>query len=132
MISTEVREFAKENPELVQKGQNQMREVLERSATDWEFRQKLLSNPREAIAEHTDQDLENVPETVDLVFVESEADATVVLPDPVDPEAELGEDELEVVAGGEVGVSTGTLLACAAAGVGIGAGAAALYDKFSE
>jgi len=100
MTNEDIQQLAERNPEAVQQGHEQVREVLERSARDWEFRQKLLSSPREAIAEHTGQDLEDIPETVDLIFVENEADATVVLPDPIDSEAELSENELEDVAGG--------------------------------
>ena len=112
-------QIEEENPEAVQQGQEQIREVLQRSATDWEFRQKLLSDPREAIAEHTGQALEDIPETIDLVFVENEADATVVLPDPIGSETELNEGELDTVAGGSA-------LAAAAVGAGFAvAGAAA-------
>ena len=100
MIEDQIQEVAQGNPKAVREGQEQIQEVLARSTTDWEFRQKLLSDPREAIAEHTGQNLEDIPETLDLVFIENEADATVVLPDPVDEETELDEDELEAVAGG--------------------------------
>ncbi len=74
-----------------------MRGLLSRSATDRGFRQKLLTEPRAAIAEYTGRD---VPDSFDVVFVENTAAATIVLPDPVDPEAELSEAELETVAGG--------------------------------
>ena len=50
---------------------------------------------RAAIAEATGTE---VPESVSLVFVENKADATLVLPDYVDPNAELSEEDLEAVA----------------------------------
>lgn len=85
------------NPELAHKADEVMRTLLARSATDGEFRQKLLNDPRSALAEHTGKE---IPETVNLAFVENKADATIVLPDPINPEAELSEAELEAVAGG--------------------------------
>jgi hypothetical protein len=81
----------------VTKAAEVLRGMLSRSATDRTFRQKLLTEPRAAIAEYTGHD---VPDTFDVVFVENTAAATIVLPDPVDPEAELSEAELEAVAGG--------------------------------
>ena len=115
MTSEQARRLANQNPEAVHEGQEQMQEILARSATDWEFRQKLLSNPRKAIADHTGQDLVDIPETIDLIFVENEADATIVLPDPVDSEAELSENELETVAGGtDAATAAGIIMAGAA------------------
>ena len=128
MTNEEIQRFAEENPEAARKGQEQIQEVLERSATDWEFRQKLLSNPRKAIADHTGQDLVDIPQTIDLVFVENEADATVVLPDPIDPEAELSEGELEEVAGGTdvaAGVVVGVTYGVVTVAAGVAAGAIA-------
>jgi hypothetical protein len=71
--------------------------VLSRSATDLEFRKRLLENPREALSQYAGGPL---PESLDVAFVENTGDATIVLPDPVDPDAEISEAELEAVAGG--------------------------------
>ena len=90
--------------EAMNEAQQEMRQILARSTTDLDFREQLLSNPRKAIAEHTGQDLSDLPETFELVFVENEADATIVLPDVVSYDDELSEDELQAVAGGEVAV----------------------------
>lgn len=79
------------------KAQERMGQLLARSATDVTFRRKLLSEPRSAMAEFTGREM---PESYNVRFVENKAGATFVLPDPVDPAAELSEQELGVVAGG--------------------------------
>jgi len=108
----EAQKFAQENPEATQQAQETMEELLARSATDPSFREKLKADPRAAIEEHTGAEVQQAP---DVAFVESEGDAesksqgerTVVLPDPVDSEAELSAEELEAVSGGtEVGAAT--------------------------
>src|SRR5688572_23114358 len=87
MPSTISRESALEfvKTEEYKSAQGKLNEMLARSTTDMEFRQKLLSDPRAAFAEVG----ESIPEGVELRFVENQADATIVLPDPVDPQAEL-------------------------------------------
>ena len=85
-----------------QQAQEQLRQVLERSATDMEFRARLVTDPRAALAEMG----HNIPETLDVRFIEPEGDATIVLPKPVDPQAELSEAELEAVAGGVTPLSS--------------------------
>ena len=49
----------------------------------------------------------------DVVFVENKADATIVLPDMVDSEAELQDAELEAVAGGVTPVVVWSIVASA-------------------
>lgn len=83
-----------------QTAQADMSRILARSTTDSAFRQKLLSDPRAAMAEEG----QNVPEGIDIRFIENQFDATVVLPNVVDVEAELSERELETVAGGSTTV----------------------------
>ena len=56
-----------------------------------------MSTPREAVSEFYGRE---IPPSVDIRFVENSADATFVLPDAIDPAAELNEKELEAVAGG--------------------------------
>ena len=76
-----------------------LEQVLTRSATDPEFRQRLLTNPAAALQE----DLGFTPPSDYVVrFVEKPADVDeiVVLPDPIDASVELNEEELEAVAGG--------------------------------
>lgn len=80
-----------------QKIKEEMQDILARSATDPAFREKLLSEPKAAIEEHTGNE---VPEDVEISFIENQGDATLVLPEYNDPEAELEDDELEAVAGG--------------------------------
>ncbi|MGH7649617.1 MAG: hypothetical protein ACREND_15985 [Gemmatimonadaceae bacterium] len=111
------------NPQETAQAQQLLQAVLGRSATDAEFRQQLLMNPRAAFAAHVKQSVDSIPASFNLVFVENHADATIVLPDPIEPAAELSEQELETVAGG----STVVL-----ATIEIVHGTVALVDAFSE
>jgi hypothetical protein len=103
-------------------GQEHLQALLARSATVAAFRQKLLTDPRAAIAEATGREL---PTSYNVRFVENTADATVVLPDPVDPNAELADSELETVAGGATPVLFG-------AGLVVGGGIAKIVDKLDN
>ena len=131
----EAQKFAQENPEAAQQVQETMEEILARSATDPSFREKLKADPRAAIEEHTGAEVQQAP---DVAFVESEGDAesesqgerTVVLPDPVDSEAELSAEELEAVSGGTE-VATAVALGATFA-LSAGAGAAAYYANDDE
>jgi hypothetical protein len=98
-MQTQMYEAAKSDPQAVKQGEEILRGVLARSATDMEFRQKLVSEPRAAFSEYTGRE---VPESFNVAFVENQADATIVLPNAIDSEAELSEQELEAVAGGEL------------------------------
>jgi hypothetical protein len=104
MNAQTVARFAQGNPETARAGQDQVRAVLSRSATDKAFRQLLLSDPRAAIAEATGQ---AVPANFRVAFVENTADATVVLPPVVSETAELSDSELEAVAGGTEPIAIG-------------------------
>ncbi len=96
MNTSTATKVASAHPELAQEYTQKLRGALARSATDKAFRQKLLTDSRAALSEYT-----GVPVTdVNIVFVENNADATIVLPDPVGSESELSDRELEVVAGG--------------------------------
>lgn len=83
--------------EFKQEAEEKYRELLSRSATDPQFRQQLLTDPRAAISEFSGH---AAAPDFNVVFIENKADATIVLPDPVDSEAELSEQDLEAVAGG--------------------------------
>ena len=91
------------NPEAFKEAQSQLQALLARSATDPEFRQKLLTDPRTTVSEFTGH---AVPESYNIVFVENKGDATIVLPDPYTPDAELSDAELETVAGGIIPIVT--------------------------
>jgi hypothetical protein len=80
-----------------------MHTVLQRSATDKEFRSRLLAQPDSAIEEIVGVPLSTLPKQYRVRFVEKEpdVDALVVLPDFEDPEGVLSDTELEAVAGGD-------------------------------
>ena len=81
-----------------QEAEQAIEQIIKRAQTDSEFRQLCLDNPNAAAKEATGKD---IPEGFVLRFVENQgADLTVVLPDSIDPQAELSELELEGVAGG--------------------------------
>ncbi|HYH82607.1 MAG TPA: hypothetical protein VEX86_22640 [Longimicrobium sp.] len=102
-------EAYRNNPEVKQKADEAMQQLLTRSATDVDFRKLLLSDSRTALNQHFGRE---VPEAVNIVFVENKGSATVVLPDMIDPSAELSESELEAVNGGSPAVAvTITLIA---------------------
>ena len=87
-------------PDQMQQTTEKMQQILVRSATDRAFRQKLLTDPRAAIAEFAGKPVSEVPASLDLVFVENKAGVTIVLPDPIDRATELSDQELQAVAGG--------------------------------
>jgi hypothetical protein len=74
-------------------------DVTARAAVDRAYRQRLLSSPREALAEVAGM---QVPKSFTVKFVEKDpsVDAMFVLPDLIDPNGELSAEELEAVAGG--------------------------------
>ena len=84
------------------KEQQVLEAVLQRSVVDYEFRQRLLHDPRRAIHEELGI---SVPANFRVKFIEKDknVDALVVLPNFQSPEGELSDDELETVAGGGYG-----------------------------
>lgn len=89
--------LVQQNPDLLAQGQQELTDVLTRSATDMTFRQRLLEDPAAAIEEATGRPFQH---PFNIAFIENKADATIVLPDVASPAAELSEEELEMVAGG--------------------------------
>ena len=81
-----------------QEAERAIEQIVKRAQTDPEFRQLCIDNPNAAATEATGKEL---PDGFTLRFVDNHnADLTVVLPDTVDPEAELSDAQLEQVAGG--------------------------------
>jgi hypothetical protein len=120
MDLTTIREYA-ENPAFIAGGEAKMQEILGRSATDVDFRRKLVDSPRAALAEALGGE---VPESFDVRFIENRASATIVLPDYIDDAAQLSEEQLEAVAGGSEPISTTVItigvLGAIAAGITLG------------
>jgi len=73
--------------------------IFKRAATDTDFRRRLLEQPKKAVQESTGVRL---PDTFSIKFIETPkgVDALIALPDLIDGEVSLTEDELEAVAGG--------------------------------
>ena len=123
MDQIEIRRYAESHPEEAAAAQETYQALLSRSATDLDFRQRLLADPAATVAEFTGRE---VPDTFNVSFIENRADATVVLPDYVDPSVELSEDELEAVAGGTEIAGTAIVI-----GIGIAVvGGVGLYKKY--
>ena len=93
-----------ENAERMREGQEFFARVLSRSATDPEFRQQLVDNPKPTIVSYFNETHTEAvrPEDIpwDIRFIEPVGDATYILPKVGDEEAELSEADLDVVAGG--------------------------------
>jgi len=89
-------EAVRNNPELERAAQSKLQQLLARSAVDPAFRAQLLSAPQAAMSEFLGKPVSDLG----VVFIENKADATIVLPDLVDLDAQLSEADLEAVAGG--------------------------------
>lgn len=110
------------NAPLIRESQELMRSIVKRSATDAQFRKLLLTSPKTAIVtesrETFGRTLNESDISIDIRFVESVDEMTLVLPQEVDPAAELSEDDLATVAGGSLLL----LAASYAAGVAVSLG----------
>jgi hypothetical protein len=89
-----------------QEAEDAIQQVVKRAQTDSEFRQLCLSDPKAAAKLATGKD---IPEGFTLRFVENQgANLTVVLPDPIDFNDELSDEDLEQVAGGKGDICGGS------------------------
>jgi hypothetical protein len=77
--------------------------ILQRSATDRQFRTRLLNDPNGAVEEVIGVAVSTLPNPPKVKFIEKElgVDALIVLPDFVNPDGTLSDAELEAVAGGD-------------------------------
>jgi hypothetical protein len=86
--------------------------IFKKAATDGTFRQQLLAQPRKAVQDAVGVTL---PESFNIKFIETPkgVDSLVPLPDLIDENVTLTEDELEAVAGGnEMGWCCGNCSDC--------------------
>jgi hypothetical protein len=81
------------------KEQRALEAILHRATVDFDFRQALLTSPREAIQLAYGV---RIPAHFHIKFIERDADvdALVVLPDFQQPNGELSDDSLDGVSGG--------------------------------
>ncbi len=100
MSTHTVADAFRNNTAVAQQTTEKYQALLSRSATDPSFRNQLLTNPRAALATFGDKSVADIPESVNIKFIENKVDATIVLPDFVDSTAELSDRDLETVAGG--------------------------------
>ena len=101
MVTQEMVQNYTSDPTAKREAEETMQALLTRAATDWAFRQQLVSNPRAAIAEFKGCDESAIPAGFNVVFIENAPGShTVVLPNPIDAAAELSDSELASVAGG--------------------------------
>ena len=81
--------------------QNAAREIMERCATDRDFRASVLADIKGAIEEHTGK---SVGDDVNMQAVDNAgSDFTFVIPDFADADEALSDDDLEGAAGGRCG-----------------------------
>ena len=87
-----------------------LNDALERATTDRGFRERLLNEPRAALAEMAGQAL---PQGFVIQFLEKDADtdALLVLPDLVPETDQLSDAEIQAV--GDCGADTCWLFSCA-------------------
>jgi hypothetical protein len=129
-----------ENSAMIEQ-QKVLNAMLARSATDSEFRALMLADARAAFAQAGVE----LPEGLQVRFIENEHDATIVLPNAVDELVELSEDELSQLNGGSgaasaavsgavsavteqsVALTVISSMACAGAAVSVGAVALTIY-----
>jgi hypothetical protein len=81
------------------KEQRALEAVLQRASVDLDFRQQLLTSPRQALLEAYGV---SIPASFRVKFIERtpDVDALIVLPDYQQPNGRLSDDCLEGVAGG--------------------------------
>ena len=103
------RDNLRDRPAIANQVKEEMRRLLLRSSTDAAFRRKLIEDPRAAVEEFTGR---VVPKDFHLKFVDSQADATIVLPRFIASDGELSTTELDAAHGGS---GTGAIVEVAAA-----------------
>jgi hypothetical protein len=89
--------YQQATPEQLQLAEGALHSILSRSATEPAYRQRLLDDPRSAVAEVTGG---AAASAATIRFVEAGGRPTIVLPDLVESEVELDELQLDAVSGG--------------------------------
>jgi hypothetical protein len=96
-VNPEIVQTLRNDPAKMRQVQEGFAEVLSRSASDADFRRQLVTDPRAALSAHFGKE---IPESVNIRFIESGGTPTIVLPEPAT--SELSDAELENVAGGVI------------------------------
>lgn len=122
--STAAIERMRQDPEGTRQGLEFIENILSRSATEPEFRQQLLNDPKTTVIssynESHDDAIGAKEIPWDIRFIEPVGDVTYVLPKVADGNAELADDELDAVAGGALPLLVWALFGGASAlGVGV-------------
>jgi len=126
-MNTQTFAHALENdPAVKARVEENLKAILDRSATDQAFRFKLLADSRAALAEFAGADISTIPEGA-IRFAERTNETTIHLP-PFVGSRELSEGDLETVAGGTDPITL-TLVGILGVEVGVAAGLAILASK---
>ena len=92
------------------KGRDLVQELITKAWESTEFKEQLISNPRETIAEVTGRNVSDMANTRRIV-VEDQSDENIIyfnIPAQVDlDEVELTDEQLEKVSGGDFGATLG-------------------------
>lgn len=110
--------------EMQAQGNEVIQSVFNKIWSDSAFKAEFLKDPRQIMEKFTGQKL-NIPEKISLVAEDQSNPSFIYLniPRKIDlSNFELTDEQLEIVAGGEIGITGAILLGLGAAAIGVGVG----------